>query len=57
MKMKDYTVEELQRRISELKRLQNTRLARIADKRYIRLYEQQLEEKMKSSNGKEESAN
>lgn len=43
MKVKKYTTQELEYKISELKRMKGTRLEKPTDKKYIKAYEKQLQ--------------
>lgn len=42
MKVKQYSKEQLEAKIQQLKSFQGTRLERRADKKYIRAYQNQL---------------
>lgn len=45
MKIKQYTKEQLERKISKLESLRGTKWEKNSDKRYIKAYKAQLEEK------------
>lgn len=42
MKIKQYTKEQLEQKISDLERMQGTKLQKPTDKKYIREYKSQL---------------
>lgn len=50
MKIASYTIEQLQRMIQRLESFQGTTNQRTWDKRYLRAYRQQLQEKQNESN-------
>lgn len=43
MKIKQYTKEQLERKIDNLRRMQGTKLEKPTDRKYLREYQKQLE--------------